>query len=392
MSMKTSLTGSLSFLGFVDLLQLLGSNGSSGVLRIESKYSTDPGVVYFSNGNPVDAINGPRKGLDALYALFGWSEGEFVFSQDSIERKKVIQNTRMEVILDGLKKLDDGQIEKLGPDTLVKNISDPESNSTIPLIKGPLIDYSYVVDEEEYYDGAKIVEEGRHGNWIWVILEGVVDVMKESPQGPILIVKIGQGAFIGGLGSFLLEGHMRSASAIASGKVQLGVLDAQRVSNEYARMSIHMKGIMRTLENRLHQVTERVVETRVGNNRLEEFVKNRKPVIKQGDKDQKLFVITEGKASSVRTVEKKRYPLVTMGVDDYFGYIPFADMGHEPFSAAVYGTEDLAVKEVNLEQLQSEYDNLSSPIKRILEGMAMNISVSTMLLSESNQESTKKKP
>lgn len=390
--MKTSLTGSLSFLGFVDLLQLLGSNGSSGVLRIESKYATEPGVVYFSNGNPVDATNGARKGLEALYALFGWSEGEFVFSKDNIERKKVIKNTRMEVILDGLKKLDDGQIEKLGPDTLVKSVSDPASDSTIPLIKGPLIDYSYVVDEEEYYDGAKIVEEGRHGNWIWVILEGVVDVMKESSQGPVPIVKIGQGAFIGGMGSFLLEGHMRSASAVANGKVQLGVIDAQRISNEYARMSTHMKGIMRTLENRLHQVTERVVEIRQGHNRLEAFVKDRKPVIKQGAKDQKLFVITGGHASSVRTAEKKQYPLVTMGVDDYFGFMPFADMGHEPFSASVYGTEDLTLQEVDLKKLQSEYDSMSSSIKRILEGIAINISVTTMLISEPGQHPKNNKP
>ena len=88
--------------------------------------------------------------------------------------------------------------------------------------------YLYVVDEEDFFDGEHIVEEGKHGSWIWVILEGVVDIVKEMDSGTIPIVRIGDGSFIGSMASFLLQGHIRTATAIAVGNVQLGVLDSQR--------------------------------------------------------------------------------------------------------------------------------------------------------------------
>ena len=249
--MKASLSGSLTFMSLVDLLQLLGSNGSSGVLRVESKYASGPGTIYFSNGNPIDASNGKLKGLDALFSLFGWTEGEFFFSQDNIERKKVITNSRMEVILDGLKKLDDGQIEKLGPEAMVKNVTDASGKSSIPLIKGPLIDYSYIVDEEEYNDGANIVSEGKHGNWIWVILDGVVDIVKHTSKGPLTIVKIGSGAFIGSMASFLFEGHVRSDAGRDAVRALVQVAQNQREHKQPKR-----RGALVEMHQREHKRTD----------------------------------------------------------------------------------------------------------------------------------------
>lgn len=390
MNSKTSLSGSLEFLGFVDLLQLLGSNGSSGVLRLQSKYAPAPGIVYFSNGNPIDAANAPKKGLEALYSFFGWSEGEFNFNQDTIERKKIIKNSRMEVILDGLKKLDDGIVEKLGPETLVKTVSDKSGGSSLPLIKGPLVDYNYVVDEEEFYEGTKIVEEGKHGNWIWVILDGMVDIVKETPDGPFTIVKIGTGAFIGGMASFLLEGHVRSASAVAAGKVQLGVLDSQRIAGEYARMSSGLKDLLKTLDNRLTLVTNSIVDIYLKKDRLNEFVHEKKQIIKQGAKEERLFEITDGNAYLVRTVDNEQVALAELGPGDFYGYFPFLDLGHEPYSASVYGTENIEVRELDIGSIQKEYEQLSSAFRNIIENITTSISVTTMLACEQQKKNKKK--
>lgn len=379
MSIKADLSGNLEFLGLVDLMQLLGANGSSGTLRLQSKYVSGPAVVYFSAGNPIDASSGPLKGLDALYSLFGWTEGEFEFRHDNLERDKVIKNSRMEVILDGLKKLDDGQIEKLGPQALVKTISDPTGKGGIPIIKGPLIDYNFVVDEEEYAAGTHIVQEGKHGNWIWVVLEGVVDIVKNTPQGPLTIVKISEGTFIGSMASFLLEGNIRSASAIASGNVQLGVIDSQRVSNEYARLSPEFKGLLRSMDKRMFQIGDRVVDFHLEPEKSDRFIKGMKPVMKQGDKTEKLYIISSGKAGVVRSKDGVDVPLVSLENNDYFGYHPFLDMGHEPYSASIVGTEDLQYREINLEKLHNEYDRLSPTIKHIIENIATNISVTTMV-------------
>ncbi len=391
MSNQASLSGSITFLSLADLMQLLGTNGSSGTLRIQCKYVSGPGVIYFSNGNPIDAAVGSLKGLDAVYALFGWTEGVFEFIQDTAERKKTINQSRMEIILDGLKKLDDGQIEKLGPENMVKAMPLVEGGAEVPLIKGPLIDYNYVVDEEECFGGTKIVEEGKHGNWIWVILEGVVDIIRETPDGKkINVVKVGTGSFIGSMATFMQEGHVRSASAVASGKVQLGVLDSQRIANEYTKMSAPFKGFFTELGNRLMQVTDRVVDAHMGKNRLNEFVKNRNLVIKQGAKDIKTYRINQGNAYIVRRSDSIQVPLVKLGKEDYFGTFPFLDIGHEPYSAAVYGSEDLRYSEVDIRVIQKEYDQLSSTVKRIIENIAMNISVTSVLVTDMQKKPGKK--
>ena len=135
--MSTSvLAGSLKFLSLGDVLQLLGSNASTGVLRIKSKYAQQPGLIYIVNGNPVDASAGPATGLEALNALFGWLEGEFEFSEENVASNNVIKKSRMEIILDSLSLLDDGQIEILGPVTYEKKAKDPGKEPTLPIIRG----------------------------------------------------------------------------------------------------------------------------------------------------------------------------------------------------------------------------------------------------------------
>jgi CRP-like cAMP-binding protein len=382
MSIKADLSGSLGFLGLVDLLQLLGANGSSGSLRFQSKYAAGPAIVYFSRGNPVDAACESLKGLDALYSLFGWTEGEFEFRKDSIERPKTIRNSRMEVILDGLKKLDDGQIKKLGPQTLIQAAEAGGKGSGIPVIKGPLIDYNFVVDEEEFAAGSSIVQEGKHGNWIWVVLSGVVDIVKQTPQGPLTIVKISEGTFIGSMGSFSLEGNIRSATAIAATDVQLGVIDTQRVSSEYARLSPEFKGLLKSMDKRMVQVGDRIADFHLRSNKIKELVQSMKMVLKQGDKKEKLYVITSGKACVIRTIDKANAPLVLLEKEDYFGYYPFLDIGHEPYSASIVGSEDLAVKEIDIAKLHQEYDQLSTTIKHLIENIAVNISITTLAAAD----------
>jgi len=146
-------------------MQLIGSHGSTGVLTIISKYAPEPGEIFFKEGNPVDATCGSKTGLEAIYSLFGWTRGEFEFFIQDVQKSNVIHESRMQIILSGLKMLDDGEIEKLGPFTVEK----PAEDSVVggipqPLIKGPLVDYIYVLDEEEFNSGSEIVLEGRFGN------------------------------------------------------------------------------------------------------------------------------------------------------------------------------------------------------------------------------------
>lgn len=386
------LSGNLKFLNLGEIIQLLGSSSSTGVLRLKSKYAQQPGLVYIVNGNPIDASTGSATGLDAVNALFGWLDGEFEFSEEKVAKKNVIKKSRMEIMLDGLSLLDDGHIEILGPVTYDQKSKDPSAKEpALPVIRGPLVDYMYVVDEEEVYDGSTITVEGKHGSWFWVILEGIGDIYKETPEGPLTILRIGEGAFVGSIASFLVSGSVRSATIKAVGNVQMGVLDSQRLSIDYSKMSSDFRRFAISLDKRLKQVTDRAVDIQLKKILIEEFVKGKKPVMKQGESTEKLFMIEAGEACIVRKAKHGYVPLATLGKRDFYGYVPFLDMGQEPFSAMVLGSEDLAVSEIDPEIFQNEHNQLSTTFKNIIDHLATCISVTTIVASDFHKKIALKK-
>lgn len=374
------LAGSLSFLALGDIMQLLGANGSTGVLRLISRYAAEPGFIYFENGNPINAACGSTTGLEAVFELFGWTDGEFEFNKENVLTQRVITKSRMGIILEGLKMVDDGQIKRVGPGAAVRKQSAGASTDAIPIVKGPMVDYMYVADEEDFFDGEYIVEEGKHGSWIWVILEGVVEIVRETPEGQLPIVRLGDGSFIGSLASFLIQGHIRTATAVAVGNVQLGVLDSQRLAQEFAKLTPEFRGLLISLDKRLKQLNERVIELRQKKLSPEAYVDNKKPVMKQGTTEEDLYVIREGSGSIVRNDDIGQIPLVQLFKGDYFGSIPFLDLGHEPEFASVLANKDLKVRKAELSQLQKEYNNLSTTFKNFIDNVSSCISVSTRVV------------
>ncbi len=376
MNNNVTLSGRLRFLPFGDLIQLLGSNGSTGVLRLVSQWADDPGFVYFADGNPVNAQNGNKEGLDALYSMFGWVDGDFEFVSEPIIADKTITKSRMGIILEGMKLLDDGHIEKLDappqPGTVAPDVSSPSSSAPESrIVKGPLVDYMYVVDEEDFFDGEHIVEEGKHGSWMWVILEGIVDIQKEGPSGRIPIIRIGDGSFIGSMASFLLQGHIRTASAIAVGNVQLGVLDSQRLAQEYASLSYPFRMFLTSLDKRLKHLTERSIQHYLNDKRADNLLKDQKLLVKQGKtKDEQIFIIKQGRASVVRNTPSGPVVLCQLGKGDFFGNIPFLHMGQEPEQSAIYGSEDIKISKTEVASLSDEFNGLSVTFKNIVNNMA----------------------
>jgi CRP-like cAMP-binding protein len=382
MSAKTDLSGNLSFLNLADLIQLIGSSGETGILRIIGHYSQHPGLIYFENGNPINAENGKLTGIDALNSLFGWIRGEFEFiSQSKITISKDIKKSRMQVIMDGTRMLDDGLIEKLGPITFEeKPTAESQKAAGGPIIRGPLVDYLYIVDEEEFEDGEEIVVQGKHGNWIWVILEGVVQIVKETPKGPLNILRLSHGAFIGSIASFLIGGNIRSATTIAIGKVQLGVLDSQRLFVEFSRLSPELRGILLSLDKRLKQLTEKAVAYYLKSESNHNSFSGKTPLIGQGESDERLFKISHGHAFIVRKLESQEMILGRLEQGDFIGALPFIKMGLEPETASIYLSEDIKLNPLNPKLLQSEFEQLSTTFKNIIDNLATNISVTSLIV------------
>ena len=385
MNESVALSGSLGFLSLGDIIQLLGSSGSTGVLRLINRYAPDPGFIYFIEGNPINAQNGDIDGLDALYSLFGWVNGSFEFTREAILADKRITKSRMGIILEGMKLLDDGHIKKVGPATSTDKAAEMKRLlSKTAIVKGPLVDYMYVVDEEDFFDGEHIVEEGKHGSWIWVILEGVVDIVKEVESGTIPIIRIGDGSFIGSMASFLLQGHIRTATAVAVGNVQLGVLDSQRLAQEYAGMSLEFRTFLTSLDKRLKQLTERILEYHNGNVQTADILKDKKVLIRQAKtEEEQLYVVKQGRASVVRNTENGPVVLCHLYKGDFFGDVPFLHLGQEPEGASIYGSENIKIAKIEAVSLHKEYNRLSTTFKNIVDNMATCMSVTADIVCNS---------
>ena len=112
------LKGSLYFISLPDIMQILGANNSTGILRIMSPYVPDVGIIYFLNGNPINSTCGSLKGIKSIYALFGWTDGKFKFHEDEVQVEPLIKQSRMEIVLDALRMLDDGVTKRVGPPSL----------------------------------------------------------------------------------------------------------------------------------------------------------------------------------------------------------------------------------------------------------------------------------
>jgi CRP-like cAMP-binding protein len=389
------LAGDLSFISLADIFQILGGNNSTGTLHITSQHTSTPGLIHFANGNPINGATGPLHGIDAIYALFGWTEGNFRFHEENVQVKRVVNNSRMEIVLDALRMLDDGVIQKVGtapPSDKVSAIhpgaAEEDRRDTMPVIKGPMVDYMYVMDEEEFRDGEEIITEGGHGNWIWAILEGMVKITKETSNGLITLAQLGEGCFIGAMASFLLRGHVRSATVTAVGEVQLGVLDTQRLAGEYASLSPDFRRLLLSLDGRLRKVTDRAVDLSLKTYKTNGFTNDKKLVLKEGSSKKDVYTIKEGKAYVIRNTSQGYLPLLTFEEGDVFGYVPFMDMGHEPRCASVLASKDLKVNKLDSEGLQKEYDQLSGTFRRLVDNVTTCVSLTTRLACHLREQET----
>ena len=334
-----------------------------------------------------------KSGLEAIYALFGWLAGRFEFSQEAVSCEKTINKSRMEIILDGLRMLDEGKIEKLdapdGDQVVISNGADSKTDQPskkrhaageIPIINGPLVDYSYVVDEESFYDGDEIVQEGNHGDWIWVVLEGTAEIVKQSSRGPVKILGISDGAFLGSMSALLSGNNVRSATAKAAGNVQLGMLDTQLLTSQLAPCSTEMKNMIKTLDNRLREATNMAVEIYQSKRKITGILSNRRQVMKQGQREKRLFRIREGSAVVAQEINGATIPLVMLRPGDFFGSLPFLNLGQEPHSAAVYATSDLKIQAVDTDKLTDEHDRLPSMLRNLIAHQATCISVTSLVI------------
>jgi CRP-like cAMP-binding protein len=372
------LSGSLRFIGLGELLQLLGGNGSTGTLTLTREEAGDKAHVYIVDGNPVNARAGSSKGLDALNSLFGWMDAAYEFRDEPVTCEHLIKKSRMEIILDALRMVDDGEIQKVGesPESAKGGAGSQEAGS-LPVIKGPLVDYIYVVDEEEFSAGREIVYQEKYGNWFWVVLEGRVEVIRLLPEGAAPITQLADGAFIGSIGSFMRKGSLqRSATVVAVTDVQLGVMDYDLLFKEYNDLSPMFQAILASIDGRLRQVTTNCAKALLNGlsprSEMEGFELFNNP-----DDESAVHLITNGRALIVRRMNGGYLELCLLEPNDLIGYIPFLNISHEPHSALVYVSPEFECKPIDLMGVRKEYGRMSQTFKNLIKHTTTAISVTT---------------
>ena len=384
MARNSVFKGSLGFISLPDILQILAGCNSTGRLFIRSSSLPAVGLIFFLNGNPVDAVNGPLRGMDAIYSLFGWTEADFEFCTGKIKMKRVINCSPMQITLDALRMLDDGKIEKIGNpgeeagEDKGRQLSG-ETNA-FPLLKGPLVDYGYILNEEKFSDGTKFVREGAHGNWIWVILEGTAEVTRETSRGPMTIARVGEGCFVGTLLSFLHGQNSRSATVTAVGDVSLGLLDTQRLSGEFRGLSPDFRTILISLDRRLRKISERAVTLFLKGPDTEDSVEGERLALGYDAPADDLFMITEGETYVVGRTSKGELPLMRLEEKDVIGRLPFMDIDQEYQTELVTSSKHFKVDRLDAELLQREYDQLSGTFRNLICNVGDCVSLTTRLV------------
>ncbi len=379
MTSKVVLKGSIEFIELGELLQQLGSSGSTGIIKLVYDPNEEPGYIYLRDGNPINAEYGDARGIDALNSFFGWTGAEFEFIKEDVTCQTVIKKSRMEIILDGLRMYDDGLIPEVGvkSDDAAWDRKSGRADDDLPVIKGPIIDYVYVVDEEEFPDGTDVVDQDKFGNWFWVILAGKMEVIRILPEGNAPIVRLADGAYIGSIVSFLREGNVRSATVTAIGNVQLGVLDSELISREYAAMTDDLQNILISVDKRMRQVTDVCARAVLKQDVTTAIHKKMRLLISQDKNENRCLRITAGEAYVIRNSEAGDIHLCTLGVGDFAGAIPFLSTSHEPYSATVYASNDFDAEFFDLGTVRIEYDKLSQTFKNMIDYLSTSISVTT---------------
>ncbi|TAN43757.1 MAG: cyclic nucleotide-binding domain-containing protein [Nitrospirae bacterium] len=124
-----------------------------------------------------------------------------------------------------------------------------------------------VVNKENFKDGQTIFKEGTFGESTYIVLSGNVNVFKKINGEDMLVATLGKDDLFGEIRfaeptNIIDEGRQRFASVVASGDVQIGVLDKDFLDSEWNKTSSEFRLIMRALTERLKKTTAELINVR----------------------------------------------------------------------------------------------------------------------------------
>lgn len=111
---------------------------------------------------------------------------------------------------------------------------------------------------EKYTDGQTIFKEGTHGDWMYVVEEGTVEISRVINGKRVLIATFKEGDIFGEV-AYIAKVE-RSAEARAVGDTTIGVIDRDFFDREFNKLSGNFQLILRTMALRLKKTTDVLVQ------------------------------------------------------------------------------------------------------------------------------------
>ncbi|MBW1988319.1 MAG: cyclic nucleotide-binding domain-containing protein [Deltaproteobacteria bacterium] len=257
----------------------------------------------------------------------------------------------------------------------MKNTVQSAADGTIIL---PDLDYSYVLAEENYGPGEDIINEGDHGNWTAVVVEGKADVFKKTPAGPLLLGRVGPGVIIGDLSMVTRKKNLRTATVRAAEPLVLGILDIRQIYGEFARLPKEFRAFLESADRRLSGVNHCLVEVHTG--QVPADVLGERTTCLENTREP--CWIREGSAALVREKDGKKLCLMGLSAEDFVGGLPFADFGHEPDGCAVYVSDDFAAEPMDSAAMKDIFAGAPTAVRQFITCIASMVRETSNRASE----------
>lgn len=107
-----SLSGQLNDLSLGELIEFFCNQRKTGRLKVD--YALAPGVFFIKEGNLVDAKVGALNGVEAIYFALTLPSASFDFSAGMLSSRATIQEPWARVVLEGLRRIDEGLVPASG--------------------------------------------------------------------------------------------------------------------------------------------------------------------------------------------------------------------------------------------------------------------------------------
>src|ERR1700674_3317062 len=108
-----------------------------------------------------------------------------------------------------------------------------------------------------FAEGKVLFREGDPAESVFLVLSGVVDILRELDGDPILLGTVGAGQFIGEMG--VVENRPRSATARAASRVEVEILTPTEFLDQIAGSPRAARELIQRLSQRLREADDRIV-------------------------------------------------------------------------------------------------------------------------------------